>query len=614
MGDGVICAHGWWLGQRNLSVHQQNFQRRFRSVANTHEEQDSNQVPQLNDPKIAENITATFRRDLAFPTLGEETVERLRPYGNEESFAANATLYTHGDRQTDMFVVLEGGIDIVLPSGDGGEKVFARFRRFDFSGEFNLLNSQGAIVEARTFVDSRLLRISRKELRLLMRAEGDIANLIVQAAIWRRIGLNAEALSGVVLRGRSGDSELMLLQRFFVRNTYPHRIDAIAKDDFIETGKRGSELPAVLLADGRLLVRPTITALADELGITELPDSETTYDVAVVGGGPSGLAAAVYAASEGLSTIVIEGIAPGGQAGTSSKIENYLGFPTGVSGQQLASRAQLQALKFGVHFAISRETITVEQIDGIHKLTLAGGVPVWARSVVVATGAQYRILSLRRESDFENRGLYYAATAMESLLCREREIIVVGGGNSAGQASVFMSGVAKHVHHIVRGPSLESTMSQYLISRIDSSARITLYTDSEIDKLDGESALEFVTWTNRKTGESITRPIGSVFVMIGAEPNSGWLFGSAKLDKKGFILTGTTHGFESTPYATSVPGMYAVGDVRANSVKRIASAVGEGSVVISDVHRYLADHRNNVTVPPNSTLAALRSASLENDK
>jgi thioredoxin reductase (NADPH) len=305
---------------------------------------------------------------------------------------------------------------------------------------------------------------------------------------------------------------------------------------------------------------------------------------------------------------VIESTAPGGQAGTSSKIENYLGFPTGISGQRLASRAQLQALKFGVSFAISREIITAEQIDGIHKLTLAGGIPVFSRSVVVASGAKYRKLSVANYGPSENRGIYYAATAMEAVLCRDNEVVVVGGGNSAGQAAIFLSGIAKHVHHIVRGKSLASTMSQYLISRIESSSRITLYTESEIVKLEGESSLEGVTWINRKTGESTVKPIRSVFVMIGAEPNSGWLFGVVRLDKKGFILTGGTDGFESTPYATSVPGMFAVGDVRSNSVKRVASAVGEGSVVISDVHRYLADHRNDFAVEPNSALAALRLA------
>src|SRR6202051_1652160 len=557
--------------------------------------------------------TQEFRPALASPKLTEEMVERLGSYGREETLPANIPLFTHGERQVDMFVVLDGEVDISLPAANGESKVIAHHQRFDFSGEINLLTSQGSLVEARTVRESRLLRIPRNELQRLMRAEGDIANLITQATIWRRIGIIGEAPGGIVLMGHAGDAEMTELQRFLLRNSYPHRVveapaeEVALPDDHLSLHE--PTLPAVNLSDGRTLHRPTITQLADELGITELPDPEMIYDVTVVGAGPSGLAAAVYAASEGLCTIVIEGAAPGGQAGTSSKIENYLGFPTGISGQRLASRAQLQALKFGVRFAISREVVTAEQVDGIHKLTLAGGITVCSRSVVIASGAQYRKLSVKDYSRFENRGIYYAATAMESMRCRENEVIVVGGGNSAGQAAVFLSGIAKHVHHIVRGKSLASTMSQYLISRIESSSHITLHTESEIVKLEGDSSLECVTWINRKTGESTVKPIGSVFVMIGAEPKSGWLFGTVRLDKKGFILTGGTDGFESTPYATSVPGMFAVGDVRSNSVKRVASAVGEGSVVISDVHRYLADHRNNFAAEPNSALAALRLAS-----
>ena len=557
--------------------------------------------------------TPDFRPDLAFPKLTEEMVERVRSYAREETLPANVPLFTRGERQVDMFVVLDGEVDVSLPTANGESKIIAHHQRFDFSGELNLLTSQGSLVEARTVKESRLLRIPRNELQKLMRAEGDIANLITSATIWRRIGILGEETSGVVLMGLANDAETTELQRFLIRNSYPHRIveepaeEVSLPDDYMSDHE--STLPAVILSDGRTLHRPTITQLADELGITELPDPEMIYDVAVVGAGPSGLAAAVYAASEGLCTIVIESTAPGGQAGTSSKIENYLGFPTGISGQRLASRAQLQALKFGVRFAISRETITAEQVDGIHRLTLAGGIPVRSRSVVVASGAQYRKLSVENYGRFENCGIYYAATAMESAFCREKEVIVVGGGNSAGQAAIFLSGVAKHVHHIVRGKSLASTMSQYLVSRIENSSHITLYAQSEIVKLEGRSSLESVTWINRETGESIVKPIESVFAMIGAEPNSGWLFGTVRLDKKGFILTGGTDGFESTPYATSVPGMFAVGDVRSNSVKRVASAVGEGSVVISYVHSYLADHRNNFAAEPNSALAALRSAS-----
>jgi thioredoxin reductase (NADPH) len=427
----------------------------------------------------------------------------------------------------------------------------------------------------------------------------------VAACIWRRIGIVKAATSGVILKGKPGDDRMMLLQRFFVRNNYPHRIDNVFRD--VSENDDGGILPAVVLSDGRVMRRPTIPELADELGITELPDPEMIYDVAVVGAGPAGLAAAVYAASEGLCTTVIEGMAPGGQAGASSKIENYLGFPAGISGQQLATRAQLQALKFGVHFAISREVITIEQSNGLHKLTLQGGHQVRARAVVVASGAQYRKLDIDNFQKFENRGLYYAATAMESSLCRDQEVIVVGGGNSAGQAALFLSAAANHVHHIVRRSSFSETMSQYLVSRIENSSHITVYSESEIVALEGDSSLQRVTWAQLKTSARTVRDISAVFVMIGADPNTGWLFGTVRLDKKGFILTGSKDGFDQSPYSTSMPGIFAVGDVRANSVKRVASAVGEGSVVISDIHRYLADHRNKLSARPNSTLAAPHS-------
>jgi thioredoxin reductase (NADPH) len=545
-----------------------------------------------------------FRLELAFPELTEDMIARLRSYGTEESFPADATLYTLGDRMTDMFVVLEGEIDIILPSAESQPNIYARHRKNNFTGEFNLLNSQGAVVEARTLVPSTLLRISRTQLRRLMRAEGDIANVIVAACIWRRIGIVKAGSGGVLLKGRPGDPQMMLLQRFLVRNNYPHRIVDVPAE---ETDNDSARLPAVTLSDRRIIRRPTIPELADELGITELPDPEMICDVAVVGGGPAGLAAAVYAASEGLCTTVIEGMAPGGQAGASSKIENYLGFPAGVSGQQLATRAHLQALKFGVHFAISREVITIEQVDGIHKLTLQGGIPVCARAVVVASGAQYRKLDVENYVKYENRGLHYAATAMESVLCRNQEVVIVGGGNSAGQASLFLSGIAKHVHHLVRRSSFAETMSQYLISRIENSSHITVYTESEIVALAGDRSLERVSWVNLSTGERTVKDLSAVFVMIGAEPNTGWLFGTVRLDKKGFILTGGADGFDQSPYSTSMPGIFAVGDVRANSVKRVASAVGEGSVVVSDIHRYLADHRNRFSARPNSTLAALRS-------
>ncbi len=542
-------------------------------------------------PSTSSNSDIAFRHDLAFPRLSGEMLQRLGSYGQEEFVAKDTRLYTYGDRDTDMLVILSGEIESRLLVKGGGSKVFRSLCAGEFTGELNVLNTQRSIAEARTTSASRLLRISRRNLRALMRAEGDIANIVVSACIWRRIGMIGDPSAGVILRGCNGNPDLLNLRRFLVRNYYPHRIEELPTNDEPGKGVAATKLPEVELLDGRVLVRPTICDLADELGITESPEPHTIYDVAVVGAGPAGLAAAVYAASEGLSTIVVEGNAPGGQAGTSSKIENYLGFPTGVSGAQLASRGHLQALKFGVHFAISRDVVSAVQVDGMHRLTLAGGVAVCTRSVVIASGARYRQLDVKNHADFDNKGLYYAATAMESLLCRDREIIVVGGGNSAGQASVFLSGIAKHVHHIIRGASLERSMSQYLIARIERSTHITLYADTVIDELEGEAALEFVTWTNRRTGESVRKPIPSVFVMIGAEPNSGWLYGTVKLDKKGFVVTGGESGFQVTPYATSVPGIYAVGDVRADSVKRVASAVGEGSVVISDIYRYVAQNR-----------------------
>jgi thioredoxin reductase (NADPH) len=545
----------------------------------------SPQPPTSSDPDVE------FRRDLAFPRLSDGMLQRLGSYGQEETVPKDTLLYTYGDRDTDMFVVLTGEIESRLLVKGGGSKCFRFLGAGDFSGELNLLNTQRTVAEARTTSTSRLLRVSRLNLRALMRAEGDLANIIISACIWRRVGMTSDPSTGVVLRGCEDDPDLLNLRRFLVRNYYPHRIEEMPTNDEPGKGLAATKMPEVELLDGRVLVRPTICDLADELGITELPEPHAIYDVAVVGAGPAGLAAAVYAASEGLSTIVVEGNAPGGQAGTSSKIENYLGFPTGVSGAQLASRGHLQALKFGVHFAISRDVVSTAQVDGLHRLILAGGAAVCARSVVIASGARYRRLSVKNLENFENRGIHYAATAMESLLCREREIIVVGGGNSAGQASIFLSSIARHVHHIIRGASLESTMSNYLISRIERSPQITLYVDTEIDGLEGKGSLEFVTWTNRKTGESVRRPISSVFVMIGAEPNSGWVYGAVKLDEKGFVVTGGSNGFEVTPYATSVPGVYAVGDVRAESVKRVASAVGEGSVVISNIHRYLAQRR-----------------------
>jgi thioredoxin reductase (NADPH) len=553
-----------------------------------------------------------FRPDMAFPLLTDEMVERLRGYGSEETFAPETALFTHGEREVDMFVVLEGELEIYDQDEKNERKLLAKLGERQFSGELDLLSTRRTIVDGCTLTKCVLLRVPRAELRRLMRSEGDIANLIMQATIWRRLGI-IESSSGIVLLGHSTAAETVSLQRFLTRNAYPFRLlEPTAEQSANAEAENPSAdeylLPAVILPGGKVLHRPSVADLADELGLTERLDPSTTYDITVVGAGPSGLAAAVYGASEGLSTLVIEGTAPGGQAGTSSKIENYLGFPTGVSGQELANRAQVQAQKFGARLAISRDVVAIDQVGCIHQLKLADGTSVRSRAVVIATGAQYRKLSVENYDRFENQGILYACTAMEANLCRDSEVAVIGGGNSAGQAAIFLSGIAKHVHLIIRGESLAATMSQYLISRIQNSSRITLHSETEIVGLEGESVLEWVTWVNRRTEVRERRNIGGMFVMIGAEPNTGWLYGVLALDKKGFVITGTAEAFENTRYATNVRGIYAVGDVRCDSVKRVASAVGEGSVVISDVYRYLAKH-HDVEAEAESTLAALQAVS-----
>jgi thioredoxin reductase (NADPH) len=416
----------------------------------------------------------------------------------------------------------------------------------------------------------------------------------MRAFILRRVGLIRHGQGGVVLIGPSHAGETLRLERFLLRNGYPHRlldteIDPDA-DGFLDCfDLKPEQLPVVITPDHRVLRNPSTSALADALGLTEKIDPSRIYDVAVVGAGPAGLAAAVYGASEGLATIVLESMAPGGQAGTSSKIENYLGFPTGISGQALAGRAQVQAQKFGARLAISRPAVGIDCAASPYRIRLEDDQTIQARVIVVATGARYRKLDVERYEKYEGQGIHYAATAMEAQLCGGEQVIVVGGGNSAGQAAVFLSRTCRHVHVLVRAGGLAATMSDYLVQRIDQSPRITLHAYTEITVLAGEDRLRKVTWVNRKTGDTATHDIANIFVMIGAEPNTEWLDGCLELDAKGFVQTGK--GADGTPlvspYATTRPGIFAVGDVRAGSVKRVASGVGEGSVVIQAVHQFL---------------------------
>ncbi|MBK8175084.1 MAG: FAD-dependent oxidoreductase [Rhodospirillales bacterium] len=519
---------------------------------------------------------------------------RVAGYGSEERLPGGTLVFTRGQRAVDFFLVLEGSIEIFDVDVCGASNVFVVHGEREFTGELTLFNDRQVLVSGRTGCECRVVRISPAGFRRLMTGEPDIAEIIMRAFILRRIGLIRYRQSGVIVLGPGHAGDTLRLQRFLSRNGYPHRLLDSETDpestDFLECFElTPEELPVVIAPGERVLRNPSNAALADELGLTETVDPTRVYDLTVVGAGPAGLAAAVYAASEGLDTIVIESMAPGGQAGTSSKIENYLGFPTGISGQALAGRAQIQAQKFGARLAISRDVRGIDCDARPYRLRLDDDQSVQARAIVIATGARYRKLAVADNARFEGQGVHYAATTMEAQLCGGEEVIVVGGGNSAGQAAMFLSRTVAHVHILVRSAGLAATMSDYLVRRIAQSAKITLHTRTEITTLHGDARLRDVTWRNLDTGASETRPICNVFAMIGAEPNTEWLDGCIDLDAKGFVVTGQMQDETGTvsPFATSMPGIFAVGDVRSGSVKRVASSVGEGSVVVQAIHRYL---------------------------
>ena len=550
---------------------------------------------QLSSPEVVYDPTDPMqRKEQMFPRLSPAMVQRIAAYGEEEHVPAGTLLFQRGQRGADFFLVLDGLIEIFELDRHGQPNVFTMHAARQFTGEMNLFNQRSILASARAAVDSRVVRVRSEDFRRMVAAEADISEIIMRAFILRRVGLIRMGYGGVVLVGPGHSADTLRLERFLIRNGYPHRLMDTEVDPeaggFIECFQlRREQLPVVICPEHCFLQNPSTAKLADELGIAETIDPQHVYDVAVVGAGPAGLAAAVYAASEGLSTIVVEGLAPGGQAGTSSKIENYLGFPTGISGQALAGRAQAQAQKFGARLAISRHASGIDCSAQPYRVRLDDGQAITTRVVIVATGARYRKLDVPGYARFEGAGIHYAATAMEGQLCKHEELVVVGGGNSAGQAAVFLSGIAEHVHLLVRSDGLAATMSDYLVQRIARSSAITLHTRSEVVDLEGEERLQHVTWRHRDTGELTTRPAGNMFVMIGAEPCTDWLRDCLALDAHGFVLTGRCaqgHLLES-PYATTKPGIFAVGDVRSGSVKRVASSVGEGSVVIQAVHHYL---------------------------
>ena len=527
------------------------------------------------------------REAQTFPSLSDEMAARVASFGAEEGLHDGALLFRRGDRSVDFFLCMGGAIEIVDTDVNGRECVVHTHVPRQFTGELDLFNDRTILVTGRAKGETRVVRVGRAEFRRMMAAEPDIGEIVMRAFILRRVGMLLHGTAGVALVGPAHAADTARIETFLSRNALPHRrIDTETDSDaagFMECfALSDADLP-VVVADGRALRNPSNAQLADALGLASAVDPEHVHDVAVVGAGPAGLASAVYAASEGLDTIVIESIAPGGQAGTSSKIENYLGFPTGISGQALAGRAQVQAQKFGARLLVSRSAAGIDCDARPYTIRLDDGATLKAHAVVVATGARYRKLDLPLYAELEGNGIYYAATAMEAGLCANQTAVVIGGGNSAGQAAIYLSRTAGHVHMLVRGPGLAATMSRYLIERIEASDRITLHPFTEVTELEGDKHLRALTWTNRRSGARERHEVGALFVMIGAQPNTDWLDGCVELDTAGFVKTGSGETF----FCSSAHGVFAVGDVRSGSVKRVASGVGEGSVVVSAIHRYL---------------------------
>jgi thioredoxin reductase (NADPH) len=539
-----------------------------------------------------------LRQAQTFPVLSAEMIERAKAYGREETIAEDGFVFERGQRAIDFFLVLKGEIELFIDDVRRGRRSVFTYHPGQFSGEQNIFTKRPMLLSGLAKSGSRLLRVANRDFHAFITGEPDIGETIIRAYILRRAGFVRHAEGGVLLMGNRHHADVLRIQRFLTRNLYPVAVvdpvtDQTAAPLMDSLGVTADALPLVVAPDKKMWSRPSNAALADLLGISEPPEAEAIYDVAVVGAGPAGLAASVYGASEGLNTIVLETLAPGGQAGTSSKIENYLGFPTGISGQALAGRAHIQAQKFGARISVSREVTKLDCSTHPYRLVLDDETSLHARSVVIATGARYRKLDVLNYDKFEGQGIHYAATAMEAQVCAEENIIVVGGGNSAGQAAVFLSRTVKHVHMFMRS-GIASTMSDYLVQRIESSPRISLYQQAEITALHGDKTLESVNWIDHSSGATHDLAVTSIFVMIGASPNTGWLDGCLDLDQHGFVKTGMMSAGEMplSPYATSKEGIFAVGDVRAASVKRVASAVGEGSVVIAAIHQFLEQQRH----------------------
>src|ERR1700688_1652472 len=534
-----------------------------------------------------------------FPKLDAGQIARLAALGRRQDAKAHEVVLEQGDLHHGIFVVLSGSIEVIRVSA-GVETVLHVLGRGEFTGDVNLLSGRGTLIRGRAVEASTLLEIDRANLRHIMQTDAALGEIFLNAFLLRRVYLISNSIGDAVLIGSNHSSDTLRLREFLARNGQPHTYLDVEVDPEVQTvldqfGVPLADIPVLICRGAVALRNPSNSEAAECLGLNAGIDQGDVSDVVVVGAGPSGLAAAVYGASEGLKVLVLEKNAPGGQAGSSSRIENYLGFPMGISGQELSNRAFVQAEKFGAHIAIAQSAMGLKSNLPPYTVELEDGGSVRGQTVIIAAGSRYRRLDLPNLSQLEGVGVYYGATHVEAAVCRDEEVAVVGGGNSAGQAAVFLESTAKHVYLVVRGPCLAKTMSRYLISRIEANPRITLMAWTTIEALEGDTHLKRVRLHNTKTGVNETRDIQHLFMMTGADPNTEWLRGSLALDAKGFIKTGAEvqdgWPLRRAPYLleTSLPGVFAVGDIRAESVKRVASAVGEGSMGGPFVHKVLAE-------------------------
>jgi len=543
--------------------------------------------------------------DEMFPVLTPGQQARVLAHGRSRKAESGETVVEPNTQGVKFFVVVAGKLSLSRPNDDR-EEVFAVCGPGMFTGELNILSGRRGLVRIRAAEPSELIEIDREELRGLVQTDSELSDIFLRAFILRRLELIARGIGDLILIGSSHSLDSFRIKEFLTRNYQPYVYIDLERDAEVQElldrfHVAIGELPVLICRRTIVLRNPSNQEIVNCLGFNEGIDQIHVRDMIVVGAGPAGLAAAVYGASEGLDVLVIESNSPGGQAGASSKIENYLGFPTGISGRELAGNAYAQAQKFGAQMLIAKNANGLGCDRRPYALKFDDGEKVPARTVVIATGAQYRKLSLENLSRFEGAGVYYGATHLESQLCGGEDVVIVGGGNSAGQAAVFLSQTARHVYVLVRAGGLGESMSRYLIRRIEEGPNIELRTNTEVTALFGTDQLEALEWRSNTTGEVEQHRIGALFSMTGAVPNSAWLEGCVVCDDAGFIKTGTALSKEDLeqakwplarpPYLleTSLPGVFAVGDVRGGNVKRVASAVGEGSIAVSFVHQVLAE-------------------------